>query len=77
MQRMLLADALKPETTAPARAQVARAWCELEERKRILRMKPKPKDADVSKDKPKKRPWEREPSFIEPGFSETPDAPDG
>ena len=49
MQRMLLADALKPETPARERAQVARAWCELEERKRILKMKPKPKDVDPEK----------------------------
>jgi hypothetical protein len=47
VQRVLLADALKAETTATARAQVARAWEVLEERKRILRMKPKPKYVDV------------------------------
>jgi hypothetical protein len=47
MQQMLLADALKPETPPRERAQVARAWAELEERKRVLRMKPKPRDVDV------------------------------
>src|SRR5438552_1359327 len=47
MQHVLLADALKPETPPRERAQVARAWCELEERKRILKMKPKPRDVAV------------------------------
>lgn len=49
MQDMLFADALKPETPPRERAQVARAWAELEERKRILKMKPKPKDVAVDK----------------------------
>ena len=48
MQDVLAKDALDPGITPSARAQVARAWCELEERKRILRMKPKPKDVDVA-----------------------------
>ena len=48
MQDVLAKDALDPETTPSARAQVARAWEVLEERKRILRMKPKPKDIDVT-----------------------------
>lgn len=37
----------KAETTPSALAQLMRAFSELEERKRILRMKPKPKDIDV------------------------------
>ena len=48
MQQVLLADALKPETPPRERAQVACAWERLEERKRILRMKPKPKDVEVA-----------------------------
>ncbi|MGO8928292.1 MAG: hypothetical protein ACLQU3_15600 [Limisphaerales bacterium] len=55
MQDVLAKDALDPETTPSARAQVARAWEVLEERKRILRMKPKPKDIDVT---PKAKPVE-------------------
>jgi hypothetical protein len=47
IQGMLYKDAMNPETSAGYRAQVARAWEVLEERKRILRMKPKPKDIDV------------------------------
>jgi hypothetical protein len=49
LQRMLYQTALDPETTPSARAQVTRAWCELDERKRIVRMKPKPRDVDVEK----------------------------
>lgn len=48
MQQVLLTDALNPETPPRERAQVACAWERLEERKRILRMRPKPKDVDVS-----------------------------
>lgn len=44
-----------PETTPSALAQLARAWSELEERKRILRMKPKPKDIDVSPEANRRR----------------------
>jgi hypothetical protein len=42
MQRVLVADALSPDTPPNVRAQVSRAWCELEERKRIIRGKPLP-----------------------------------
>ena len=61
MQQVLLTDALNTKTTAAARAQVARAWDVLEERKRVLRMKPKPKDVDVS---PRKTPGRRPASII-------------
>ena len=47
MQRVLFTDAVNPKVTATARAQVVRAWDVMEERKRILRMKPKPKDVEV------------------------------
>jgi hypothetical protein len=48
LQHALFKDAMNPKTPARERAQVACAWERLEERKRILRMKPKPKDLDVS-----------------------------
>jgi len=54
MQRALFADALNPKTEPRQRAQVACAWERLEERKRILRMKPKPKDVDIAKAKEEK-----------------------
>jgi hypothetical protein len=47
MQRVLLNDALKPETPPRERAQVARAWKELEELKRNMKMKPNPKPVEV------------------------------
>jgi hypothetical protein len=52
---MLYADAVNPATPPRERAQVACAWERLEERKRILRMKPKPRDVDVSKANAAKR----------------------
>lgn len=55
MQRVLVADALNPKTTPSARAQVARTWEVLEERKQILRMKPKPKDVEVERKEKKLR----------------------
>lgn len=69
MQRMLLADALSPKTPARERAQVARAWKDLEEQKRILRMKPAPKavDANEYKERQKKRKKVDEPAFVETG----------
>ena len=48
LQAILMDAARNEETTQASLAQVARAWSELEERKRILKMKPKPKDVDVS-----------------------------
>ena len=48
MQDLLLKDCRNPNVPAGYRAQCARAWDVLEERKRILRMKPKPRDIDVS-----------------------------
>ena len=77
IQRVLLADALSPETTASARAQVARAWEVLEERKRILRMKPKPKDVDVSARAKSKSPCSQRPLVLEDAFEEDPAANGG
>lgn len=48
LQKLLMTDAENPETPAAVRAQVARAWEVLEERKRIIRMKPKPRDLDTT-----------------------------
>jgi DNA-binding transcriptional regulator YhcF (GntR family) len=54
---MLLADGMNPKTPPRERAQVARAWKDLEEQKRIIKMKPAPKavDADKYKEHQKKR----------------------
>ncbi len=48
MQWALLLDVLNLKTEPRQRTQVAHAWERLKERKRILRMKPKPKDVDVA-----------------------------
>lgn len=48
LQAKLRAACLDPNTSPAALAQCARAWEVLEERRRIIRMKPKPRDLDVS-----------------------------
>ena len=48
-------DARDEKVTAAARAQLARAWLELERLKREIRMKPKPKPIDVAPRLPKSR----------------------
>jgi len=53
LQRTLFAIASDPLTKAGDVAKAALAWERLEERKRILRMKPLPKAVDVSKPKAK------------------------
>lgn len=50
LQRLLVKDAENPETTPTARAQVARAWKELQEQRRILMGIPLPKPIEVKVD---------------------------
>lgn len=56
LQDIALRDCRDAKTPPHIRAALMRAWCDLEERKRILRMKPLPKSVDVSYRKPAKRP---------------------
>ena len=46
-ERLIMEDIRDPETTPSQRAQLAKALDTLLERKRIMRMKPKPKDVEV------------------------------
>lgn len=55
LQELLMIAANDSEITPAALAQVARAWSELEERKRVLKMKPAPKPIDVSQKQRKPR----------------------
>lgn len=56
MQRVIAAQALEPGTKPLERASLARVWCELEETKRKLRMKPLPKAIEVTaQGKPKSK----------------------
>ena len=55
LQRLAFETAFRSDCLPSARAQLMRAWTDLEERKRILRMKPKPKDKDVSEKSRKPR----------------------
>lgn len=47
IQRKLLAKMDEGKTTATQLASLANSWNTIEERKRILRMKPKPRDVEV------------------------------
>lgn len=49
IQQVLYDEAMKEQEKPVTLAALARAWCELEETKRKLRMKPLPKSIDVSK----------------------------
>ena len=63
LQTIALRYCRDPKTAPHIRAALMRAWCDLEERKRILRMKPKPKDIDVT---PKARRSQKgQPQFLE------------
>ena len=68
LQAIAMRDCRDEKTAPHIRAALMRAWCDLEERKRILRMKPKPRDIDVSK--PRKS--SRKPA----AFVELPQAPE-
>lgn len=47
IQRKLLAKMDEKKTTAAQLSSLSNAWEKIEERKRILRMKPKPRDVEV------------------------------
>jgi AmiR/NasT family two-component response regulator len=49
LQDKLSATLLDPATDQRLLSQLAMAWERLEERKRIFKMRPKPRDVDVSK----------------------------
>ena len=51
LQTLIVSAAKNGETSASALAQLARAWSELEDRKRIIKMKPLPKPIDVTERK--------------------------
>lgn len=67
-ERMLDADINNPETAAKDRAACARVLVNVLDMKRILRMRPKPKDIDVSKRqaRPRHDATPSSPSFVTP-----------
>lgn len=68
MQDVLFKGALDPDIKPLERSSLARVWCELEETKRKLRMKPLPKAIDVQvKSGPGSRKRKAQASFEEPG----------
>lgn len=68
LQSLIVNVAESGQATPSALAQLARAWSELEDRKRIIKMKPAPKPVDVQQlaDRKTKR------SKPAKGFSEMP-----
>jgi hypothetical protein len=68
LQEIALRDCRNAETKPHIRAALMRAWCDLEERKRILRMKPLPKSVDVSNGR------QRKPTAGLPAFLDMPQA---
>jgi hypothetical protein len=61
-----MTDAQKPELKPIVRAGLARAFCELEEMKRKIAMRPLPKPIDVSKPKQSRAKPDAPASFQEP-----------
>jgi hypothetical protein len=49
LQRLCWALAHDPNTKPNSTAALVRVWKELEEQKRVMKMKPRPKDIDVEK----------------------------
>jgi len=49
LQKLLMADARNPDVSAAVRGSLARSWCELEETKRKLKMRPLPRSIDTTK----------------------------
>ena len=56
IQLLLLQDMRDTKTTAASRAQLARAWSDIENRKRELRNRPLPKPVDVVEQKRRRAP---------------------
>ncbi len=73
LQRLLVNDANDPELRPNFRAQIARAFCELEECKRKLKMRPLPKPVDVSKLGKGKRKAQSGPAYQEPEPKQAPE----
>lgn len=76
MQRIALNDCRNPKVKPHIRAALMRAWCDLEERVRVLKMKPLPKSVDVAKLKAEQRAARAARRPAEPNWIETPPATD-
>jgi hypothetical protein len=55
LQALLIRDAKSEEVTPAQRAQIARSWCDLEEAKRKLKMRPLPGSLKPSAPRPKRK----------------------
>lgn len=75
LQRLIMSDADLPELKAKDRAALARAFCDLEETKRKLKMKPLPGSLRPTESKSKRKPKEQvsfTPAPVETGQSTPP-----
>lgn len=68
-------DCEDPKVKPHIRAALMRAWCDLEERKRVLKMKPLPRPIDTEKLRESKRAARAARQPHEPSFVETPATP--
>jgi hypothetical protein len=77
LQDLLMNDARDGEVTASVRAQIARAWVDLQEMRLRLAMKPAPKPIDTTQLQPRQRksPGTPKPSAVAPA-STSPIAPE-
>lgn len=75
IQRLILSDARNPDLKPVARAAIARAYADLEEMKRKLKMKPLPGSLRPTSAKPQRRPKSNdfEPSAIPAPTNSVPD----
>lgn len=58
MQELLVQSSKSPQVKPHDQAALVRAWCDLEETKRKIRMRPLPKSVDVSKFRNARKPSE-------------------
>ncbi len=73
LQRKAHQAALDPDTPIKDRSALMRAWCDLQEEKRKLLMRPLPKSIDVSKLGKGKRKAQSGPAYQEPGPNQAPE----
>ncbi len=73
LQQQAHEAALDPDTPIKDRSALMRAWCDLQEEKRKLLMRPLPKSIDVSKLGKGKRKAQAGPAYQEPGPNQAPE----
>jgi hypothetical protein len=75
LQQIAMRDCEDPKVKPHIRAALMRAWCDLEERVRVLKMKPLPKPVDVTKLAEQRRAARAARAPHEPAMIEAPTPP--